>query len=193
MAPKQLQSGVSPRRSAFVIPAANASSSTSAPTAPQVAEGRGTSATATAGSAKGSAVPRTAAGRRGTPKPASDAREPRRSASFPAAATAKTAASSRRAASSAELMPSGRGCSEAAYVQPVVDGLQQTVFPVQQGTVGSQPVGLGGFEPHMQGQAWPSSVGVTVQLHTVPTQLQAWQELLLETQHRWLHDFPAVA
>ena len=93
-----------PRRRAFVIPAENASSSTRAPAAPQRAVDAGTSVMAIASSAGGSTVPLMAAGRCGTPNPTSEARDPRRSSSFPTAATANTAASRSRAARTTELM-----------------------------------------------------------------------------------------
>ena len=104
MAPKQLQGGASPLRIAFAIPAMNARRSASAPTAPHWADGRNTSAIATASSAKGRAVPRKAAARAGTPKPTSDARDPGRSRSLPIAAMAKTATSTARAASTTVSM-----------------------------------------------------------------------------------------
>lgn len=63
---------------------------------------------------------------------------------------------------------------------------------MQQSWPGGQHGGEQPCAPQMHGHWVPMSLGVTVQLHVFPTQLQKWHELFAPTQQPWLHDLPAL-
>ena len=140
-APKQPQSGASPRARAFTMAPVKAARSTSAAAAPQIAKGCTSSAAAVASSAIGSATAPMRAGRSPTPNPRSVRRKSGRSASLPTPATTNTAASSSLAARTAASMAyGGGGSSRSGAVQSAARVEQHELDP--DGQVGHCPPGI---------------------------------------------------